>query len=152
MTKSDALFKRLESIAYKVTMPFCYHCYTVVLTGKCAKCCSDDLMSYLPGIGVEYGVDWVILHIIHEHVAVMDMDEAFEEYMAEVYPGTTEVGYLSVDTVTAMKDLDPISWGLAKREWADELVEECEVVSFDNGLTYYRVSDIVDYLDKVECN
>ena len=144
------LNKRLESLAYKMTKPFCYHCYAVAPTGTCTSCGSDDLMRLLPQVGNEYGVDWVIKHLIEEHLSPVDSDTEFENCMASCYPETTTVGFLQVDTVTAMKELDPISWRLARDEYVDGLESDGEIVSFDNGGSYYRVSDIEQFLDEQE--
>lgn len=144
------LNQRLESLAYKMSKPFCYHCYAVAPTGTCASCGSDDLQRLIPGVGNEWGASWIIKHILEEHVQPMDLDEEFEDCMASCYPETTTVGFLQVDTVTAMKELDPVSWDLAKSEWIDGLISDEEAVTFDNGSTYYRVSDIEQFLDEQE--
>jgi len=144
------LNKRLESLAYKITKPFCYHCYTVAPTGTCTSCSSDDLMRLLPQVGNEYGVDWVIKHILEDHVQPIDADEEFEDCMTSCYPETTTVAFLTVDTVTAAKELDPIAWRLARDEYVSSLESDGEIISFDNGGSYYRVADIDQFLDEQE--
>lgn len=141
---------RLESLAYKISKPFCYHCYAIAPTGTCTTCGSDDLQRILPGIGNDWHVDWVIKHLIAEHLSPIDSDAEFEDCIASCYPETTTVGFLQVDTVTAMKELDPIAWRLARDEYVDGLESDGEIVSFDNGSTYYRVSDIEQFLDENE--
>jgi len=63
---------------------------------------------------------------------------------------TTTIGWMSYDTVSAMKELDPVSWRLAESEWVDQEVDNDQLRTFDNGNTYFSVSDIEDYLDLVE--
>jgi hypothetical protein len=70
--------------------------------------------------------------------------------MSQCYPETTTVGFLQIDTVTAMKELDPVAWDLAKSEWLDGMISDEEAVTFDNGSTHYRVSDIEQFLDEQE--
>jgi len=144
------LNKRLESLAYKVTKPFCYHCYAVAPNGTCTSCGSDDLQRLLPGIGNDWHVDFVIEHLLEEHLSPINVDEEFEECIASCYSETTVVGFLTIDTVTAMKELDPIAWGLARDEHIDGLESDGEIVSFDNGRSYYRVTDIEQFLDEQE--
>jgi len=57
---------------------------------------------------------------------------------------------MELDTVTILKSLDPVSWEMAESEFVDSRVDDGELVSFDNGATYYRIYDIETYLDKAE--
>lgn len=144
------LNQRLESLAYKVTKPFCYPCYTIAPSGVCATCGSDDLQRLLPGVGNDWHIGFVIERLLEEHLSPINVDEEFEDFIASCYPETTTVAFLTVDTVTAVKELDPIAWDLAKNEWIDGLVSDEEAVTFNNGSTYYRVSDIEQFLDDQE--
>ena len=71
--------QKLEQLAYERTTPFCYGCYIKAPKGVCPKCHSDDLMRHLDGVGVEWGTDWVIKHILQEELTSVDIDETFEE-------------------------------------------------------------------------
>jgi len=144
------LNQRLESLAYKVTKPFCYPCYTIAPSGVCATCGSNDLQRLLPGVGNDWHIGFVIEHLLSEHISTINVDEEFEECIASCYPETTTLAFLSVDTVTAAKELDPIAWRLACDEHIDALVSDEEIVTFDNGSTYYRTSDIEQFLDEQE--
>ena len=106
MTKNQDASKseiqiRLENLAYKRTIPFCYGCYRQAPSGRCELCHSDDLMRELAGDGVEYGVDWVIRALIRENVTPVNTTECFEESIRECYPETTMIGWMECDTVTA---------------------------------------------------
>ena len=137
---------RLETLAFKKTIPFCYGCYSEAPTGRCAKCFSDDLMRLLPGVGCEYGTEWVIEDLLGA-VEKVDLSERFEDSIRSCYPEETSIGWLKVDTASAIKDLDPISWDLAKSEWADSEEQEGTLLTFDNGSTYFDPSEIESFLD-----
>ena len=150
-TEIGTIQERLQKLALAKSKPFCYGCYQEAPSGKCETCGSDDLMRLLPGVGCEYTTDWIVRHLIEENLESLNLDEAFEESVRQCYPETTKIGWLEMNTVTALKDLDPVSWGLAQSEWVSEDEGERLIVSFDNGSTYYSTSDIEGYLDKTDC-
>jgi hypothetical protein len=141
---------RLEKLAFKKTTPFCYSCYRKAPTGRCAQCGSDDLMRELAGGGVEYGTSWVIEALIRDNLTPVNTSEAFEQSIADCYEETTKVGWIEVDTVTALKQLDPVSWRMAEGEWIDNEVSDEQLMTFDNGCTYYWTREVEDYLDAEE--
>ena len=134
--------EKLEQLAYERTTPFCYGCYIDAPTGVCPVCHSDDLMRHLAGVGVEWGTSWVIKHILEDELTAVDADKVFEESMRQCYPEETIVGWMSFDTVDLMKSQDPISWRIARDEYIDSLAEDEEIISFDNGSSYYWVHDL----------
>ena len=60
------------------------------------------VMREVPGVGVEYGFDWVAEHLVSESLTVVDVDKAFEESISESYPETVKIGWI-----------DPLSGPLA---------------------------------------
>jgi hypothetical protein len=134
--------KKLETLAYNRSKPFCYHCYTAAPSGTCVSCKSNDLMRLVPGVGCEYGVDWVIEHILKTELTPVDLESAFEDSVRSCYPETTKVGWLEVDTVTAIKELDPISWNLAISEYADAETCDERIFSINNGTIYYSTEGV----------
>jgi hypothetical protein len=146
----DDLRARLAVLARKRTIPFCYGCYQEAPTGCCASCGDDDLMRLLPGVGCEWGIDWVAKHLVDENVLALDTDQAFEEFVHDCHPETVQVGWLTLDTVDTMKKMDPIAWDLAKDEWVDDELSEGVLLTFDNGATYYAAHDLERYLDNAE--
>ena len=44
--------------------------------------------------------------------------------------------------------MDKISWDIAKDEYISSLEEDEEVISFDNGSTYYWAYDIENLIEK----
>lgn len=139
---------KLEQLAIKCSHAFCYSCYTRAPSGVCAKCGSDDCMRELPGVGVEYGTDWIIKSILESELDPISEGDAFEEYMREVYPDTTVVGFLTLDTVSTMQDQDPIAWDCAQSEWMDAQLSDEVFFTPDNGTTIYSMSDIESLLEK----
>lgn len=138
--------KQLEAIAFKRSIPFCYSDYIECHTGRCSKCGSDDLMRLVPGVGCEYGVDWVVKHILETELESVNLSEAFEESVRECYSETTKVGWMEFDTVTLMKESDPVGWRCALVDYESQEESEGNIVSFDHGCTYYEVSAIEDLI------
>ena len=99
-------------------------------------------MRHLDGVGCEYGTDWVIKHILQEELTPVDTDEAFEDSVRSCYPENVQVGWMNLDTVSVMKSCDPISWDTARGEWESQEVEDGGLMTFDNGSTYYWLSDL----------
>jgi hypothetical protein len=149
-TSKSEIQVRLENLAYKRTIPFCYSCYCRALSGRCELCHSDDCMRELAGEGVDWGVSWVLPILLREALTPVNTTECFEESIRECYPETTMIGWMECDTVTAMKDLDPVSFEMAAGEWVDQEVSDDRLMTFDNGNSYYWTHDIEAYLDEQE--
>jgi len=134
--------KQLETLAYQRSIPFCYHDYIECPTGRCPKCGSDDLMRSVAGVGCEYGVAWVIEHILETELEPANLEEAFEQSVRDCYPETSKVSWMEFDTVTLMKEQDPISWRCALADYESQEESDGNILSFDNGSTYYHQHDI----------
>jgi hypothetical protein len=48
---------------------------------------------------------------MEENLTPIDEEEVFSQMIGECYSETTNVGILELDTVTVMKDQDPITFG-----------------------------------------
>ena len=107
----------------------------------------NDLMRLLPEVGCEYGTDWIIKSILEAELTPVDLDEEFEEHIRQCYPETTQVGWMNLDTVSVMKDQDPVSWSCAQSEWESQEADEGTIISFDNGSTYYRHDEIQNLVE-----
>ncbi|MCX6127409.1 MAG: hypothetical protein NTV34_22030 [Proteobacteria bacterium] len=142
------IISSLTKIAYSKSKPFCYGCYCAAPSGRCPKCHSDDLARELPGIGLDWGTDWIILEILKEHLTEVNISECFEQSMSDCYPETTQIGWLKYDTVTALKALDPVSWELAESEWIDNEVSDGNLITFDHGSTHYWVSEVEQFIEE----
>ena len=138
----------LSQIAQSKSVPFCYGCYAKAPTGRCTICGSDDLMLEYPGCGVEYGTEWIIREILRAHLTPANTLEAFEQSVSECYPETVKIGWIEYDTVSALKELDPVSWSLAHSEHVDSEASEGNLVTFDNGDRYYWSRDIEQFIEE----
>lgn len=141
------IHQRLEQLAFKRTNSFCYSCYQIVPGSNCPSCGTDDFMRELFGVGVEYGTDWVICHILAEELDEVNIDDAFEQFILEVYPEEITVGWMKFDAASMMKEMDSVSWDLAKQEWLDQEIDET-IIPVDNGSIHYWINDIENLLDK----
>ena len=131
--------EKLTEKAYRETVPFCYLCYRDCPEGICPDCRSDDLMRHLPGVGVEYGVEWTFEHLLAE-IEEVDTESAFAEMIEGCYGETVEIGFLKVGIVRAIKGHDPVAWRIAKDEYIDGLIEDGVLVCV--GDKHYRISDM----------
>jgi hypothetical protein len=145
---NSEFFDRLKKIALKKSIPFCYSCYKEAHMGVCPNCGSDDLMRLLPGNSCEYGTDWIIKAIIEEALSPVDIESEFEECMRSCYPETTQVAWASFDTISILKAMDSIAWELAQSEWTSNEEADGQLISFDNGSTYFQRNEIENYLQK----
>jgi hypothetical protein len=95
-------------------------------------------------------VSWVIESLVRENLTSINVEEEFEESIRQCYPETVTVGWLTLDAATTIRDSDPVSWRCACNEWVDSEEQDGQLITFDNGSTYYRTSDVEQYLDKEE--
>lgn len=147
---STDLLQRLNKIAYFKTKPFCYSCYKVAPTGVCKSCHTDDLMLLLPDSGCEFGTSWVITELTDESLTPVNESELFEQLIDDSYGEEVQVGFMKLSTSQVMKDQDPVSWEIAQGEYIDGLVQDEELISFDNENTYFWKRDVENYIEEVE--
>lgn len=143
---NNEIFEQLNELAFKRSIPFCYSCYKEAPTGCCEVCGSDDLMRLVPGVGCEYGTDWVIKHILETELTAVDLEEEFEESIRQCYPEETQVGWMTFDTVKLMKENDPVGWRCALADYESQEESEGNIVSLDGGSTFYKVDCIETFL------
>ena len=147
MTELQTIHGRLDQAAYKVTDNFCYSCYKVVRGEYCPNCHSDDFMRHLAGVGVEYGTEWVIDHLIQQHCTAADGEDMFEEMLDECYPEIT-VGCCSFSPSQVLKELDPTAFRIGASENLSSLAEDGGLYESDGD--YYQMTDIEEMLDEIE--
>jgi len=119
-TQNPELYEQLEQITHKRTIPFCYLCYIDAPTGRCARCGTDDLMHHLPGVGVEYGYEWVIKHLLGQEVdniSEEEQEEFFKDFIDSCYNEEVQVAFLTVNTGWAVQRLDPIAFEIGMNEY-----------------------------------
>lgn len=137
---------QLEQLAFKRSKPFCYSCYEEALTGSCQYCGSDDLMRLMPEVGCEYGTEWIIEQILKTELTAVNLEESFEQSIRDCYRETTKVAWCEFDTITLLKEQDPTSWSCALSEYESNEESEGNIISFDNGLSYYHLSDVEELI------
>lgn len=136
------ILKRLEEIAEDRTIPFCMSCHIKAPKGICPSCHSDDLARWMDGVGLDWNLEFAIEYILQEELTAIDTEEVFEDMIRSCYSEETVVGWMKFDTCDLMKSQDPISWRIARDEYIEELESEDEIMSFDNGSTYYWLRDL----------
>ncbi len=102
-------------------------------------CGSDDNMRELPGVGCEYGTDWIVEHFVKdefEYLTESEMEDRYIELLDEIYD-EVKIGNLTVSAGDVMKTMDPIAFRIGVSEEADHNVEEGRLVEL-NGY-YYEV-------------
>lgn len=139
---NEEIQQKLDQLALKRSIPFCYGCYKEALTGRCNSCGSDDLMRLVADVGCEYGTDWIIRQILETELEAVNLEESFEESVRQCYPEETKVGWMTFDTVTLMKEQDPIGWRCALADYESQEESEGNIISFDGGSTYFSQSDV----------
>lgn len=137
---------QLEQIAYQKSNAFCMSCYCSVSGKFCPKCHSDDLARELKGVGVDWSVDFIIEHILSENLTAVDLTEAFEESVRSCYPEEISVGWMTLDSVTVMKEMDPVSWSMAQDEYVANEESEGNIISLDGGVTYYWTHEVEEFI------
>lgn len=147
MTDAQLIHGRLEEVAMKITDNFCYACYKVVTGDRCPTCGTDDFMRHLKGVGVEYGTEWVIEHMLENNLTAVDGDELFEELLDECYP-EVKIGCCTFSPSQVMKELDPTCFEIGAKENLDSLAEDGNL--YEYGGNYYRIDELEDMLDELE--
>lgn len=142
MTITDDLQDKLTALAFDMTDNFCYGCYRVVKGKRCPQCYSDDFMRHLESVGVEYGTDWVIEHLIKEHCSAVDADAEFEELISETCE-TVKIGALEYNPGYVLRNIDPVAFQCGV---SDMLSDEDQFIEV--GGEHYRVCDIENMIEE----
>ncbi|MBI2519507.1 MAG: hypothetical protein HYV97_03795 [Bdellovibrio sp.] len=135
-------YEKLTQMALERSTPFCYGCYKDAPSGRCNTCFSDDMMRHVPGVGVEWGTEWIVQHILETELTPVNLEEAFEESIRQCYPETVKVGWMTLDTASVLREMDPVAWSIALGEWETQESEEGIIVSFNDGGTYYWTHEV----------
>ncbi|PIP89146.1 MAG: hypothetical protein COW01_00205 [Bdellovibrionales bacterium CG12_big_fil_rev_8_21_14_0_65_38_15] len=103
-------------------------------------------MRHLKDVGVEYGTDWVIKSILEEALSEIDLEESFEQMIDNFYGQEVQIGFIKMNVSTAIKNLDPIAWNMAKSEYLDTHIEDESVI--DIGEDHYWKHDLESLLNE----
>lgn len=144
------LQSKLEKLALIRSKPFCYTCYQECPSGVCNKCHSDDLMRVTEN-GCDYGLDRIINEILQEELSSVDLSEVFEESVRSTLEcETVTIGWMTLNAITVMKNQDPISWKCAQSEYESYEESEGNIISFDNGSTYYWTHEVETLVEDID--
>jgi len=131
----------------KITDNFCYCCYKVVKGEQCPDCGTDDFMRHLEGVGVEYGTEWVIEHLLKTRLTPVDGEEMYEDLLDECYP-EVRIGDSFFSPSRIIKELDPACFNMGVTENLDSLVEDGRLYEYAGD--YYDIDELSDMLDELE--
>lgn len=138
---TEEIKDKLREQAHEMSRPFCYMDYITVPLDEddnavCPKCGTDDLMRELEGVGVEYGYDWIMEHIVKEEGTAIDGDEMYDDLLDECYE-PFKLGDLEYSPSQVLRDVDPTAYRIGKQDYLDSLVEDGQLVCLDG--TYYQL-------------
>lgn len=146
MEANEQVKEALRARAEEESRPFCYTDYVAVDADSdgryvCLKCGSDDLMRELPGVGVEWGYEWVMEHLVKEEGEEVDIAELYRDLLDESYPDVKVLEFqYSVSYV--LETVDPETFKMGASEYADSEVEDGRLIGL-NG-KYYRMDGITE--------
>ena len=143
MELNTELKEKLKGLAFELTDNFCYSCYRIVEGDRCPRCGTDDFMRHLEGVGVEYGTDWVIEHLIKENCTPVDAEEEFEQMLDECNE-PVKVGCCEWDAGYVLKELDPVAFRCGV---SDMLADDEQYVEIDGE--HYHICEIENMIEEM---
>lgn len=143
MNINDDLREKLMILAFNKTENFCYGCYKVVKGERCPSCGSDDFMRHLEGVGVEYGTEWVIEHLIKEHCNPIDEDDQYEDLLNETCE-KVKICNLEYEAGHVLKNIDPVAF----RCGVSDMLSDDDLYAEIDG-QYYNVFDIENMIKEL---
>jgi len=97
--------------------------------------------------GPEYGTEWIVEQILRSELTPVDPDEAFEESARSGYPEQVSIGWMTLDSVSVMKSMDPVAWRCAQVDWESEEESEGNIISLDGGAIYFSRDDLEKFVE-----
>ncbi|MBA4026679.1 MAG: hypothetical protein C0473_00405 [Cyanobacteria bacterium DS3.002] len=142
---SEKIKEALREKAHDASRPFCYSDYMTVEENedgefRCPKCGSDDLMREVEGVGVEWGYDWVIDHLVAAEGEQVNIEELYRDLLDEVYE-PIKFGELEYCPSQVLEAVDPTAFRMGCNDYTDSLMQDDQLV-YLNG-NYYRVDSLV---------
>ncbi len=132
-------------------LPSKYYDHPVASARLCNSSDTVDSRAGTPGpvrpVGVEYGTDWVVRHLLTTRLEAVDGEEMFEELLDECYP-EVKIGNSVFSPSQVLKELDPIAFNIGVDENLQSLAEDGVLFEFDGD--YYRLEDLEDLLEELE--
>ena len=143
---TDSIKEQLTEGAYDESHAFCYSDYRRVEANedgeyRCPKCGSDDLMRELEGVGVEWGTDWIIEHLVREEGEEVDIAELYRDLLDEIYD-PIKFGELEYSPSMVLESVDRVAFEMGCDEYADSELDDGRLIEL-NG-SYYRMNGITE--------
>jgi hypothetical protein len=143
---TDKIKEALKQRAHDQSRPFCYSDYITVSLDEhgqafCPRCGSDDLMRELEGVGVEYGYEWIMEHIVEMEGERVDVEELYRDLLDECYP-EVKFGELTYSPALVLESVDPTAFRVGAGEYADGMIEDGLLMELDGF--YYRLDGVTD--------
>lgn len=143
---TDSIKEQLRERAYEESHAFCYSDYRRVEANedgeyRCAKCGSDDLMRELEGVGVEWGTDWIVEHLVREEGEEVDIAELYRDLLDEIYD-PIKFGELEYSPSMVLESVDRVAFEMGCDEYADSELDDGRLIEL-NG-SYYRMNGITE--------
>ncbi len=143
---TDSIKEQLTERAYDESHAFCYSDYRRVEANedgeyRCPKCGSDDLMRELEGVGVEWGTDWIIEHLVREEGEEVDIAELYRDLLDEIYD-PIKFGELEYSPSMVLESVDRVAFEMGCDEYADSELDDGRLIEL-NG-SYYRTNGITE--------
>ena len=67
----------------------------------------------------------------------------------DCYPMDTKVTWVEINTIDILKEMCPCDWKLACDEYIYNLEQDEEIMSFDNGSSYFWTSDVENLIEEI---
>ena len=142
--------EEIKEIAIQKSQPYCYQCSIIVNQKYCPSCNTDDLMRVVPGVGNEYGIEWVIEHLINTNLEPVDIDKEFHELLEELYQSPPKLcgAYVGQSQADILKDYDPAQYRQMLLDEIDGREKDGVIFTIDNGDTYFSTTDLIAFIDE----
>jgi len=98
-------------------------------------------MRELPGVGVEWGYEWVMEHLVKEEGEEVDIADVYRDLLDEIYPAV-KIGELEYSASHVLETVDPVAFNMGANEYADSEVQDGRLIEL-NG-KYYRLDGITE--------
>ncbi|HEY9685153.1 MAG TPA: hypothetical protein V6C86_26505 [Oculatellaceae cyanobacterium] len=146
LNATDDIKDALKQRAHNQSRPFCYSDYITVEVddqGKafCPKCGSDDLMRELDGMGVEFGYEWIMEHIVETEGEPVDVEELYRDLLDECY-AEVKFGDFTYSPSLVLESVDPTAFRIGVSEYADSLI--CDGLAIELNGRYYNMQSCQD--------
>lgn len=146
MNIAQSIKGKLEQLAWEASRPFCYGDYITVVPNEkgeaiCPQCGSDDLMREVENVGCDYGITWVMEHIVTTDGEHVDVEELYRDLLDECYQ-PIKFGDLEYSPSQVLESVDRVAFRIGVSEYADSEVEDGRLIEI--GGNYYRLDDVTE--------